>query len=297
MDAPDSIMQEIDRMSEQSFSGLSGNEDDEDGIFDTYLHEIVSYSEPLANDNTAAAALSSLFGSTLENRKEHLYHQESALQQLSISNSIGTEEHPEIKPVAGSVADSVSNYSNYSRFSSPSLDFADSKIVPFARYAKEMGDMEASASASNSSDSKAPKFTTSKWKELVMEMEASASSTPHLPISALVSTPAPSSSSSSSSMSSTPDTLASIIETDLIVQLRKVMGPTLTSGPHSTYEEVVGDISLLRFLRTAQLDVVAASILVQEHLAMREEMGMDIVRERITKEAEKHPTKTVTEGK
>merc|ERR1712195_379767 len=96
-------------------------------------------------------------------------------------------------------------------------------------------------------------------------------------------------------MSSTPDTLASIIETDLIVQLRKVMGPTLTSGPHSTYEEVVGDISLLRFLRTAQLDVVAASILVQEHLAMREEMGMDIVRERITKEAEKHPTKTVTE--
>jgi hypothetical protein len=76
--------------------------------------------------------------------------------------------------------------------------------------------------------------------------------------------------------------LASLFEAGLILKMRTALGTKLTTGPHCTYQEVVGDIALLRFVRGAQHNVEQASTLYVEHLEMRSEMKMDSVRAELT---------------
>ena len=47
------------------------------------------------------------------------------------------------------------------------------------------------------------------------------------------------------------------------------------------YDEVVGDTALLRYLRGNAHDVTAAAAVLEEHLRLREELGLDAVRDKV----------------
>ena len=55
----------------------------------------------------------------------------------------------------------------------------------------------------------------------------------------------------------------------------------------------VGDVALLRFVRGAMHDVDRAAVLFREHLAVRQELGLDAVRARLTEESERKGGKNV----
>ena len=74
--------------------------------------------------------------------------------------------------------------------------------------------------------------------------------------------------------------LATSSESKDIKRLRKILGAALTTGRHAQYPEVVGDISLLRFLRGNKGNVDAAAALFHDHLATRRKFCMDDCRDR-----------------
>ena len=49
----------------------------------------------------------------------------------------------------------------------------------------------------------------------------------------------------------------------------------------------VGDVALLRFVRGAMHNVDQAAVLFREHLAVRQELGLDAVRARLTEESKR----------
>ena len=74
--------------------------------------------------------------------------------------------------------------------------------------------------------------------------------------------------------------LASPTECESIVRLKEILGDSLTTGRHAKYPEVVGDISLLRFLRGNKGNVEAAAALFHDHLEARRKFKMDDCRDR-----------------
>ena len=65
-----------------------------------------------------------------------------------------------------------------------------------------------------------------------------------------------------------------------VIELQKILGEALTTGAHSEFQEVVGSINLLRYLRGCNHDVKAASDLFLAHLNLRELHNLNQVRER-----------------
>lgn len=74
--------------------------------------------------------------------------------------------------------------------------------------------------------------------------------------------------------------LATPSESKSIKRLRQLLGTALTTGRHAQFPEVVGDISLLRFLRGNKGNVAAAAGLFHDHLAMRRRFHLDDCRDR-----------------
>ena len=74
--------------------------------------------------------------------------------------------------------------------------------------------------------------------------------------------------------------LATPSECEDIKALRKLLGTALTEGRHAQYPEVVGDISLLRFLRGNKGNIEAAAGLFHDHLETRRKFKMDDCRDR-----------------
>jgi hypothetical protein len=104
------------------------------------------------------------------------------------------------------------------------------------------------------------------------------------------------SSSSSSSIiqnnkdSEQNDELAYSHELKLIERFKIILGDLLVSGPHASFREVVGDISLLRLLRGCQFDLVVGEELFRQHIIYREKYGMNAARLRITHQFNRHFT-------
>ena len=78
-----------------------------------------------------------------------------------------------------------------------------------------------------------------------------------------------------------PSSLAQIWESHLLGRLELELGDALTHGPHAESVEVVGKISLLRFLRGSRHSIMRAAKKFREHLAVRKHFGMDDIRKRI----------------
>ena len=66
-----------------------------------------------------------------------------------------------------------------------------------------------------------------------------------------------------------------------IYELRAILGDILTSGAHSMWPEVVGDISLTRFLRGCNHNVHQAAAKFREHIYCRQRFGFDKCRRRL----------------
>ena len=75
-----------------------------------------------------------------------------------------------------------------------------------------------------------------------------------------------------------PSSLAQPWESDLIRHLELILENELGEGPHADSIEVVGKISLLRFLRGCNHNVFRAANKFREHLIVRKYFGMDDVR-------------------
>jgi hypothetical protein len=74
--------------------------------------------------------------------------------------------------------------------------------------------------------------------------------------------------------------LANATERVHIKKLRKLLGSKLTTGRHSQYPEVVGDINLLRYLRGSKNDINKAAKIFTRHLAQRSFHNLDDVRDK-----------------
>ena len=75
--------------------------------------------------------------------------------------------------------------------------------------------------------------------------------------------------------------LTTLEEVAMIGELRGVLGDLLTTGSHSAWPEVVGDISLTRFLRGCNHDVSKAAFKFREHIDCRQRFGFDRCRRRL----------------
>ena len=73
--------------------------------------------------------------------------------------------------------------------------------------------------------------------------------------------------------------LASDHEIKSVEQMRSTLGRLLTASPISDFPEMVSDIYLLRLLRGRQNHVNEAIKLFHAHLAIREEFGMNEIRQ------------------
>ena len=74
--------------------------------------------------------------------------------------------------------------------------------------------------------------------------------------------------------------LANAHELELIRRLRKILGSLLTEGRHSQYPEVVGEISLLRYVRGTGHNLEKAATVFQRHIAIREFYNLNDVRDK-----------------
>ena len=74
---------------------------------------------------------------------------------------------------------------------------------------------------------------------------------------------------------------ASCHEVELIDKMRYYLATHLTIGRHAKYTEVVGNISLLRYIRDCGNDVEAAVIKFKKALDFRRKFGLDDLRDRI----------------
>ena len=82
----------------------------------------------------------------------------------------------------------------------------------------------------------------------------------------------------------------------MIDQLKIRLGTALTTGAHCRWLEVVGDISLLRFLRGGRHNVEQAAVLFHEHLEIRERFGLDEIRATIELQNEKVQRERIEKG-
>ena len=74
--------------------------------------------------------------------------------------------------------------------------------------------------------------------------------------------------------------LASASEQLLVQQLHALLGTAVTTGRHSRWPEVVGEIALLRYIRAAQGNVHHAAQTFTNHLITRKDFGMDDMRDK-----------------
>ena len=87
--------------------------------------------------------------------------------------------------------------------------------------------------------------------------------------------------------------LASNDEQILLRRLRYNLGFLLTSGLHSNYPEVVGDIALLRYLRGAKNDLEKAAECFQKHIRFRQHYNLDVIRDKHYKAIVAKPNCTI----
>ncbi len=83
-----------------------------------------------------------------------------------------------------------------------------------------------------------------------------------------------------------------LYEVSLIGKMRELLAPIITSLPYCRWPEVVGDVALLRFLRSAHHDADVAAELFREHIQARQEFGFDVARERIARSLAQYPPPT-----
>eukprot|EP00946_MAST-07B_sp_MAST-7B-sp1_P003949 g3949.t1 len=80
-----------------------------------------------------------------------------------------------------------------------------------------------------------------------------------------------------------------LYEVSLISKMRKLLAPIITTLPYCQWPEIVGDVALLRFLRSAHHDADVAAVLFREHIQARQRYGFDSARERVSRSLAHYP--------
>ena len=70
----------------------------------------------------------------------------------------------------------------------------------------------------------------------------------------------------------------------MVDHFRQLLGAAVTDAPQCNYPEITGEITLLRCLRGRVYDIPDCLLTFRAHIAKREELGLNAIRERIVQE-------------